>query len=196
MVERFTHSARQLVVLAQDEARDLGHQWIGTEHLLLAWLRSPTGAAGRLDVPALTHQRVRDEVLRILAGPGDYELEADREALEAVGIDVDEVVRRVSEAFGSGVLGGTDQPAGRIGRRRRRRLWPKSGHIPFTTKAKTSLDLSLREALDLRSNEITTSHVLLGVLRADGLATHVVKALGAPPEELRRKLIAGLGHAA
>jgi ATP-dependent Clp protease ATP-binding subunit ClpA len=39
MFERFTHEARQVVVLAQDEARALGHNYIGTEHLLLGLLR-------------------------------------------------------------------------------------------------------------------------------------------------------------
>jgi len=36
MFERFTDRARRLVVLAQEEARRLGHNYIGTEHLLLA----------------------------------------------------------------------------------------------------------------------------------------------------------------
>ncbi|HWC80297.1 MAG TPA: Clp protease N-terminal domain-containing protein [Pseudonocardiaceae bacterium] len=44
MFERFTDSARNIVVLAQDEARGLRHGWIGTEHLLLALFRS--GADG------------------------------------------------------------------------------------------------------------------------------------------------------
>jgi ATP-dependent Clp protease ATP-binding subunit ClpA len=33
--ERFTEAARQCVVRAQEEARDLGHEWIGSEHLVL-----------------------------------------------------------------------------------------------------------------------------------------------------------------
>lgn len=39
MFERFTERARQVVVFAQQEARDLGHNYIGTEHLLLGLLR-------------------------------------------------------------------------------------------------------------------------------------------------------------
>jgi ATP-dependent Clp protease ATP-binding subunit ClpC len=39
MFERFTDRARRVVVLAQEEARILGHNWIGTEHLLLGLLR-------------------------------------------------------------------------------------------------------------------------------------------------------------
>ena len=39
--ERFTEPARQVVVLGQQEARSLGHSWIGTEHLLLGVLAQP-----------------------------------------------------------------------------------------------------------------------------------------------------------
>jgi ATP-dependent Clp protease ATP-binding subunit ClpC len=47
MFERFTERARQVVVLAQDEARALRHQHIGTEHLLLGLLREEEGLAAR-----------------------------------------------------------------------------------------------------------------------------------------------------
>jgi ATP-dependent Clp protease ATP-binding subunit ClpC len=43
--ERFSDRARRVVVLAQDEARDLGHDYIGTEHLLLGLLRDASGTA-------------------------------------------------------------------------------------------------------------------------------------------------------
>jgi ATP-dependent Clp protease ATP-binding subunit ClpA len=46
--ERFTEPARQVVVYAQDEARELGHGTIGTEHLLLGLLRADDGLAGRV----------------------------------------------------------------------------------------------------------------------------------------------------
>jgi Clp amino terminal domain, pathogenicity island component len=47
MFERFTDKARQTVVLAQDEARRLGHPEVGTEHLLLGLLAVPEGAGAR-----------------------------------------------------------------------------------------------------------------------------------------------------
>jgi ATP-dependent Clp protease ATP-binding subunit ClpC len=47
MFDRFTPSARQVVVLAQDEARELRHHYIGTEHLLLGLLREEEGLAAR-----------------------------------------------------------------------------------------------------------------------------------------------------
>src|SRR5436190_24233753 len=45
--ERFTERARQVVVLAQDEARALKHNYIGTEHILLGLLREEEGLAAR-----------------------------------------------------------------------------------------------------------------------------------------------------
>jgi ATP-dependent Clp protease ATP-binding subunit ClpA len=45
MFERFTDRARQSVVLAQEEARDFSHDYIGTEHLLLGLLREGDGMA-------------------------------------------------------------------------------------------------------------------------------------------------------
>ena len=47
MFERFTHPARQAVVLAQEEARRLGHAVVGTEHLLLGLLAVPEGVGAR-----------------------------------------------------------------------------------------------------------------------------------------------------
>ena len=48
LFERFTERARQVVVLAQDEARALKHNYIGTEHILLGLLREEEGLAARV----------------------------------------------------------------------------------------------------------------------------------------------------
>jgi ATP-dependent Clp protease ATP-binding subunit ClpC len=70
MFERFTKSARHVVVLAQDEARGLNHNYIGTEHLLLALLREQQGPAARaLGRLGITAPEVRQEV-RVRIGPG------------------------------------------------------------------------------------------------------------------------------
>jgi ATP-dependent Clp protease ATP-binding subunit ClpC len=47
MFERFTDRARRVVVFAQDEARGLNHNWIGTEHLLLAVIREGHGVGAK-----------------------------------------------------------------------------------------------------------------------------------------------------
>src|SRR6266404_9917515 len=71
MFERFTERARQVVVLAQEEARTLKHNYIGTEHILLGLLRENEGVAARilLDFDA-DSEKIRNEVIRMLSGPG------------------------------------------------------------------------------------------------------------------------------
>ncbi len=71
MFERFTERARQVVVLAQDEARSLKHNYIGTEHILLGLLREEEGLAARvLESLDITVEEVRAQVARIV-GQGD-----------------------------------------------------------------------------------------------------------------------------
>jgi ATP-dependent Clp protease ATP-binding subunit ClpC len=69
--ERFTERARQVVVLAQDESRTLGRDFIGTEHILLGLLREEEGLAARvLESLDLTLEEVRAQVVSIV-GQGE-----------------------------------------------------------------------------------------------------------------------------
>src|SRR5256885_7386476 len=71
LFERFTERARQVVVLAQDEARALKHNYIGTEHILLGLLREEEGLAARvLESLDITVEEVRAQVARIV-GQGE-----------------------------------------------------------------------------------------------------------------------------
>jgi hypothetical protein len=68
MFEKFTERARQVVVLAQEEARALKHNYIGTEHILLGLLGEQEGVAARvLESLDLTVERVRAQVIRIVS---------------------------------------------------------------------------------------------------------------------------------
>ncbi len=71
MFERFTETAGQVVVRAQEEATSLRHNYIGTEHLLLGLLRVEKGLAARvLDRFDITLEEARAQVRRIV-GEGD-----------------------------------------------------------------------------------------------------------------------------
>ncbi len=71
MFERFSDPSRQVVVLAQDEARALHHNYIGTEHILLGLLREERGLAARvLTAVDVKIEPVRDKV-RAIVGEGD-----------------------------------------------------------------------------------------------------------------------------
>jgi ATP-dependent Clp protease ATP-binding subunit ClpA len=140
MFERFTDRARRVVVLAQEEARMLNHDYIGTEHILLGLIHEGHGVA---------------------AG-----------ALEALGITDEAVRQQIDEIVGRG-----KKPA-------------RSGHIPFTARAKKSLELSLREALQLGHNYIGTEHILLGLIReGEGPAAQVLTAMGVDLDTVREQVI-------
>ncbi|MFI5036587.1 MAG: ATP-dependent Clp protease ATP-binding subunit [Acidimicrobiales bacterium] len=63
MFERFTDRARRVLVLAQEEARDLNHAFIGTEHILLGLIREGEGVAAKaLDALGVTFDVVREKV--------------------------------------------------------------------------------------------------------------------------------------
>ena len=196
MFERFTDSARAAVVGAQTEARALGHGWIGTEHLLLAVLQDPDRPVARqLAGLGLTHDRLHAEVVTTLGGHHD-----DGSALRDLGIDLDAVRARVEEQFGPGAL--DPEPAlprrglrGRL-RRPRRARQDCGGHIPFSRSGKKALEMALRESVGLGSREILVEHLVLGLMRAEGLATTLVTRLGVAPADVRREVLDGLGRAA
>jgi ATP-dependent Clp protease ATP-binding subunit ClpC len=74
LFERFTEQARQVVVVAQDEARALNHNYIGTEHILLGLLREGEGVAARVLVSlGVTLELVRAQVVEVV-GPGEGEV--------------------------------------------------------------------------------------------------------------------------
>jgi ATP-dependent Clp protease ATP-binding subunit ClpC len=69
MFERFTDRARRVVVFAQDEARGLNHNWIGTEHLLLGLIREGDGVAAQVLVNLGSDlNRARQQVIQLLHG--------------------------------------------------------------------------------------------------------------------------------
>lgn len=125
MFERFTAEARSVVVRAQEEARGLQHDYIGTEHILLGLYSMPTSVAAR--------------------------------ALRNLGVTAAAVRTGIEETVGKG-----KQEA-------------PPGHIPFTKRAKKVLELSLREALQLKHNYIGTEHILLALQReGDGVAAQLL----------------------
>ena len=71
MFERFTDRARRVVVLAQEEARNLEHNYIGTEHILLGLIREGEGVAAKaLEMANITLEGVREQVVEII-GKGE-----------------------------------------------------------------------------------------------------------------------------
>jgi Clp amino terminal domain, pathogenicity island component/UvrB/uvrC motif len=139
MFERFTDRARRVVVLAQEEARMLDHNHIGTEHILLGLIHEGQGIAAS--------------------------------ALQSLGISLEAVRQQVEQIIGRGEQA-------------------PSGHILFTPRAKTVLELSMRESHMLGHDYIGTEHILLGLIReGDGLAPQVLVRLGADLNRVRQQVI-------
>ena len=210
MFERFTAAARESVVEAQAEASRLQHNYIGTEHILLGLLAGPETTAGRVLLRlGIDSEAARADVAAIVGSHAPAE--PDASALDAIGIDLDAVRRRVEEAFGPGALdrGFSSQPCGRRGGsrwerggsrweggrgRRRKTLTGTFGHIPFTPRAKKVLELSLREALHFGHNYIGPEHVLLGLLReGQGLAAQILVRRGLSIDSIRAQVLEELG---
>jgi ATP-dependent Clp protease ATP-binding subunit ClpC len=74
MFERFTDRARQVVVMAQEEARVLNHNFIGTEHILLGLVREGQGVGAKaLESMGIGLPAVRRQVEETI-GQGQYEV--------------------------------------------------------------------------------------------------------------------------
>lgn len=158
MLERFTTEARAIVRLSQDEARELRHPCVDTEHLLLGMVSGQGFAAVVLRAHGLTVGQLRR---RVLAMSGD---ELDADALASVGIDLDRVKAASEAHLGPGALDGNPRRS------------VKNGHLPWTKRAKKVLELALREAIHLESGEIGSGHLLLGLLRdGDGMAISLLR---------------------
>jgi ATP-dependent Clp protease ATP-binding subunit ClpA len=182
--ERFTPEARSIVVHAQIEARTLHHDVIGTEHLLLGLLGEGHGVAARvlsdlgLEVDGL--RRVVAERAR-----SGHPVQPDPAALEAIGIDLDEVRRSVEQTFGPGALERTRGARRRAQRGRRQRR-----HMPFTPRAKKVLELALRVALNMRHRHIGSEHILLGmIMESHGTGTRLLEREGVDLAAARRRVL-------
>lgn len=67
MFERFTDRARRVIVLAQEEARELNHNFMGTEHILLGLIKEGEGVAAKaLESMGINLDDVRSEVIEII----------------------------------------------------------------------------------------------------------------------------------
>jgi ATP-dependent Clp protease ATP-binding subunit ClpA len=137
MFERFTEKARTVVVLAQQDARERGDSAIDTGHLLRALFAVPDNLA-LLVLEGFSVRRA--DVEADLAGrprsPSDGSA-ADADALAALGIDLDEVRRRVEEAFGPGALdrAGTARGLSRAACEHRRRAHRRRDDLPGLPRA-------------------------------------------------------------
>ncbi|MEO6512761.1 MAG: Clp protease N-terminal domain-containing protein [Nocardioides sp.] len=172
MLERFTRNARDIVVRAHESARAAGAAEVLPAHLFA----TVVGTDGTLAVHVLEDLGApREEVRRVVAGLTGHRpaglSEDDAEALRVLGIDLDDVVRRIEDELGSPA----DATRARPSRPR------------FAKASKKVLELSLREAVRLGDGFIGTEHVLLGLIRSgDRVVLGTLEAFDLTPDDVRR----------
>ncbi|MGP3989949.1 Clp protease N-terminal domain-containing protein [Streptomyces sp. 3N207] len=195
MFERFSKEARDVVIRAQDEANSLGHDWIGTEHLLLAALHHPEqpGAATLVRL-GISTASCRAAVAGVVPGAQEDLGPEDAEALRALGIDLEAVRRRAEESFGEGAL---DSGRAKRGRGRGKGEGTLTRHVPFAARAKKVLKQALREAVARKDRGIGVAHLVLGVLRSeDNISLALFARLGIEPGMVRELVLDDLRTAA
>ncbi|MFD6280948.1 Clp protease N-terminal domain-containing protein [Streptomyces sp. NPDC060209] len=188
MFERFTKGARAAVTGAVTHAERAGADSITEEHLLLSLL-DQKGSRASFAVAALGLTDRRDSVEAAFAEArrrGGL-TKSDEEALAGIGIDVTEIVARIEDAHGEGVLAGD---------RGNRRRW--SGRRSFTGGAKGILEKSLRIALGRHDRFIGEEHLLLALTACPGVVADVLAENGATYATVERALYGdgGEGRAA
>ena len=160
MFERFTDRARKVVILAKTKATERGDDQIRPVHMLYGLVGTDGVAARALTALGVVRAAVDRELARSAPegrAPLGEAASGDAEALAAIGIDLDEIKRKIEDSFGPGALERVPlAPKGPLNR---------TGHLPLNDQAKLSLALSLKEARALHHNYIGTEHVLLGLLR-------------------------------
>jgi ATP-dependent Clp protease ATP-binding subunit ClpA len=193
MFERFTDKARAAVFQARATAAGRGDRMIRPAYLLYA-LAAGDGVAARalasLGVEAAGLERQLDRAAPLgnpLAGEADS---ADAEALAAIGVDLDEIRRKVEEGFGPGALGRMAPPPPR-----------RPGRLAVTGELKQALALALAEARALHHDYIGTEHLLLGLLAVAGrtprgdFTPETLRDFGIDPDQARRRVLDELRRA-
>jgi ATP-dependent Clp protease ATP-binding subunit ClpA len=158
---------------ARAESLGLGHDYVGSEHVLLAVAgRGDDRVATALRRLGVTAEDVRADILLLVGrGPARPGSRLDRDALASLGIDLDEVRRRLEATFGDGALERT-----------------AFGCTPVCPRAKQALERASDHA---QGPLVTDADVLVGLISVeDSLAAQILAGRGITPDRLREALVA------
>ncbi len=160
MFLRFTDKSRTSVESAFEEARMMGHDFLGDEDLLLGILHADEGiAAEALASLGVTLQEARDECEGMLS-----------DALSSIGISLEDIRREAGDAFEMSL--------------------PEDRKIPYSPRAKNALVRARKVMRRLGDKHLGTEHVLLGILgNEEGPAVRMLGRLGVSPEALEERLL-------
>ena len=202
----FTPRMRRALELALEEARGLGHDYIGTEHLLLGLIREKEGIAAQvLKSLNVSLDHVREEIFEILDGephedvddPGPLTGRA-RTALEHASREARHFQheRIGTEHILLGVLDEASryqEPPERVRRLRLEieRLMTRGtarapeGPLPYTAAGRAAMDLAFQAAGEQGLRRVCVRHLILGLIREkEGIAARVLGAAGITADDL------------
>ena len=164
----YTSRGKKVLELAMSEARELNHSYVGTEHLLLGLLREKKGIAAQVLVDAgITLDAARHETLRLLG----------TEPLKG----------RAQITAMAGSLGSPPMMLAPSGTQESLREKFESMRM-LNERAHRVLALAREEAARLSGREVGPSHILLGLLRGDGLAARLLAEAGLTVDGVRAEI--------
>ena len=193
MFEHCDANARVIVDAALEESRSRHHNYLGTEHLLLAFARRrdllPHDVAQLLpDAEAVTSAHAGE------VGPG----RPDAELLKAVGVDLDQVRSAVRRTFGDDAVQRLRRPVHQPWqpwRRPSRRCTSiLAGELSVMPRVKQSLERAHRLVERRQPPLIDPAALLLGMVEVeDAMSNRLLRHLGVEPESLRVALLRHIG---
>jgi ATP-dependent Clp protease ATP-binding subunit ClpA len=212
--DKFTERARQVLTLANEVARSYKHNYIGTEHILVALVRVEEGLGAKALVNlGISAEAIEKAIERIVSrsetAPGAGEIGLTPRAKKVIELAVDEARRlghhyigtehvllgliREGEGIAAGVLKSLDitfdATRGEV-----QRLLSQPAPGRFTERAQQALTLAEDEARALRHDYIGQEHLLLALVQVEeGLAAKVLAKLGMTPERMREAVAAKIG---
>jgi ATP-dependent Clp protease ATP-binding subunit ClpA len=191
MFDRCDATTGEIVDAAIRAAHELGHNYLGTEHLLLALAQRRhllPGAVARLLPDAGV---VRSGIVSLIGEP----LRQDSELLRSLGVDLEQVRNAVRRTFG-------DEAIERLGRRRVHQPWQPwlrpsrrcttllAGSMTVARRAKVAFERAGREADRRGRPAIDPASLLLGIVEVeDALANRLLRDNGIDPEQIRGMLV-------
>ena len=161
----FTERVRRVLSDARRQAIGLGHEYVGTEHILLGLLDNGGVAPASLENLGVDLNEVRRKVMELIKPrPADSGVTA--------------------AAASGGLLGAIADTMGL-----------RHGHdLPYTSRAKKTLELAMSEARNLDHSYVGTEHLLLGLMREErGVAAQVLTSFGLSVAGVREETLRLLG---
>ena len=140
----FTERVRRVLQLAREEAFELHHEYVGTEHILLGLCSEGEGVAAA--------------------------------AIQNLNVDTNEIRTGILDTIKRGTARATGPD------------------LPYTSRAKKVLELSMSEARELQHSYVGTEHLLLGLINEErGIAAQILLSMGLTADKVRSEVLRLIG---